>query len=424
MPSTKRDQILEVELAFQSKFQDEPQLIGAAEKDQDHVGEIYNNQGSHVRAIQEALNAWASKNAPTMRILESSNEWMDCLFGGKTGDLVEKYKRSQIPPILNWQGKIDRVVGKKTVVALDKELPRKTAPKPDPGPSPQPDTDPNGWKFLIPELPLVVKFGSHDMSKDDLSTVEKSKGATLKARIVVASNGSVTVAKCESLWRAIASRGGSEALRMADRQIENRAASISEGNFVFGHGHFWSRQMLADANLQRNSKALGLKIDSALRNGQDSSRTVHVAVLAEGNQEDALKNFALDIDFSFKHEPSRAVRGDPLAFGFGAIQGLRVSLIAFEGQTNGSWKATLRYEVFDHYGADSGDWIDAGQASEYLLQRGLVNDQDKGKYKPYVSKIVSDVDVFGSIPDRPILEKAPIHIHVSNLQRAMAARRG
>lgn len=45
-------------------------------------------------------------------------------FDEETGDRVALYKRMQSPPILNYRGQIDRIVGKKSVTALDLELPR------------------------------------------------------------------------------------------------------------------------------------------------------------------------------------------------------------------------------------------------------------------------------------------------------------
>ena len=70
--------------------------------------------------IKKALNTWAGKQTPAVPQIPVND-----LFGGETGDLVALYKSRQTPPILNYAGKIDRIVGKKTVVALDKELPKK-----------------------------------------------------------------------------------------------------------------------------------------------------------------------------------------------------------------------------------------------------------------------------------------------------------
>jgi len=107
-------------VAFRSRFQNDNQLKAAAESDPAHVGEIFNPVGNHVRLIKEALNAWAEKQDPALGLkpLPVTN-----VFDKATGDRVALYKSMHEPPILNFQNKIDRIVGKKTVVALDLELP-------------------------------------------------------------------------------------------------------------------------------------------------------------------------------------------------------------------------------------------------------------------------------------------------------------
>lgn len=106
---------------FSSRFQNDQQLKRAAEHDPAHVGEQFNREGNHVRLIKEALNAWAAKQNASLGLqpLPVTN-----VFDKATGDRVALYKRMQVPPILNFENKIDRIVGKKTVVALDKELPK------------------------------------------------------------------------------------------------------------------------------------------------------------------------------------------------------------------------------------------------------------------------------------------------------------
>jgi hypothetical protein len=103
---------------FRSRFQNDAQLKKAAEFDPEHVGEAFHREGNHVRLIKEALNAWAAKQTPTLAPLPVTN-----VFDKATGDRVALYKTRHEPPILNFQKKIDRVVGKQTVRALDLELP-------------------------------------------------------------------------------------------------------------------------------------------------------------------------------------------------------------------------------------------------------------------------------------------------------------
>jgi hypothetical protein len=107
-------------MAFQSEFADNAKLNACADKDIDHIGEQFAPKGPWVVSIKKALNAWAAKQRPPVGQIPVND-----LFGRETGDLVALYKTRQTPPILNFAGKIDRIVGKKTVVALDKELPRR-----------------------------------------------------------------------------------------------------------------------------------------------------------------------------------------------------------------------------------------------------------------------------------------------------------
>lgn len=105
-------------MAFQSEFADNGKLNACAETDPEHIGEQFAPKGPWVVLIKKALNSWAAKQRPPVGQIPLND-----LFGRETGDLVALYKSRQTPPILNFAGKIDRIVGKKTVVALDRELP-------------------------------------------------------------------------------------------------------------------------------------------------------------------------------------------------------------------------------------------------------------------------------------------------------------
>lgn len=120
-------------MPLQSKFVDNEKLRNCEIRDIDHIGEIFAPTGPHVALIQEALNTWAAKQTPPVpQILVNGR------FTKETGDIVALYKTKHSPPILNYKGQIDRIVGKKTVVALDRELPAK-----------------NGGSTISPEMQLV-----------------------------------------------------------------------------------------------------------------------------------------------------------------------------------------------------------------------------------------------------------------------------
>ncbi len=107
-------------MAFQSEFEDNAKLKACAVNDLDHIGEVYAPRGPWVLLIKKALNTWAKKQIPPVPQVPVND-----LFGRETGDLVALYKVKHRPKILNYEGKIDRIVGKKTVAALDRELPPK-----------------------------------------------------------------------------------------------------------------------------------------------------------------------------------------------------------------------------------------------------------------------------------------------------------
>lgn len=129
---------------FQSKFKFNEQLRRCAVNDVDHFGEKFpggrDQFGLHVGLVHQALNAWAARQKPPVPagLLESD----DALFDRPTSELLTRFKT--VSKILNLQGKIDRIVGKKTVRALNKELPA------------VPDVEPPPNGGLV--LPTNVKF--------------------------------------------------------------------------------------------------------------------------------------------------------------------------------------------------------------------------------------------------------------------------
>lgn len=46
-------------------------------------------------------------------------------FGSSTAAAVARFKQSRTPPLLNYKGQIDNIVGKKTIVALDELMARR-----------------------------------------------------------------------------------------------------------------------------------------------------------------------------------------------------------------------------------------------------------------------------------------------------------
>jgi putative peptidoglycan binding protein len=103
-------------MALQSQlFGGDPLLEKAAVSDRDHI--LPGSRGPHVAKIQQALIQVAGATIV-----------VDGIYGPATAAAVADFKRRQNPPILNFAGKIDDIVGIKTMAALDAMLPK--GPKP------------------------------------------------------------------------------------------------------------------------------------------------------------------------------------------------------------------------------------------------------------------------------------------------------
>jgi hypothetical protein len=102
-------------------FRHHKKLVNCQNFDQAHIGLTTNppanRRGIHVQLIKKALNSFARRFG--MDQLDESNDSYD----QETADMVMTFKELHKPRILNFRGEIDAVVGKKTITALDDELP-------------------------------------------------------------------------------------------------------------------------------------------------------------------------------------------------------------------------------------------------------------------------------------------------------------
>lgn len=95
-------------MALQSQlFSGDSKLEDAAVSDPAHI--VQGARGDHVRKIQQALLQ-----------LDQANLVLDGIYGPATAAAVAAFKKKR--NILNTQGKIDNIVGKKTTKALDDEM--------------------------------------------------------------------------------------------------------------------------------------------------------------------------------------------------------------------------------------------------------------------------------------------------------------
>lgn len=115
-------------MILQSEFKNNTKLRNCAVNNPDHISEIYAPKGDWVILIKKALNTWSLRQNPSVLPLLAETD----IFDKATGDRVALYKKSKTPMILNYAGQIDRVVGIKTVEALDKELLKSSDPNKKP----------------------------------------------------------------------------------------------------------------------------------------------------------------------------------------------------------------------------------------------------------------------------------------------------
>src|SRR5258707_668200 len=97
-------------MGLQSKlFAGDAKLEAAAVSDPAHI--VPGAQGPHVAKIQEALIQ-----------LDGAAIAADGVYGRETAQAVAAFKTNHKPPILNFAGQIDNIVGKKTIAFLDEGM--------------------------------------------------------------------------------------------------------------------------------------------------------------------------------------------------------------------------------------------------------------------------------------------------------------
>ena len=104
-----------------SVFRHHKKLVDCQNFDSAHIGlnagAPQNRKGVHIQLIKKALNVFAQERG--LDLLDETNP----VFDQETEDMVLTFKELSKPPILNFRGQIDPVVGKKTITALDDRLP-------------------------------------------------------------------------------------------------------------------------------------------------------------------------------------------------------------------------------------------------------------------------------------------------------------
>ena len=105
-------------MAHKSEFRRNEKLRNCLLFDKDHISKVHSPVGDWVLLIHKALNVWAQSipvNPNPLYILKGN------VFSEETAEMVRQFK--EYYGLLNSKNKIDRIVGKKTVYWLDRELP-------------------------------------------------------------------------------------------------------------------------------------------------------------------------------------------------------------------------------------------------------------------------------------------------------------
>jgi hypothetical protein len=335
-------------------------------------------------------------------IIQGENNY----YGPKTAWAVREYKRRR--GIQRPGQPLDNIVGMWTIERMDKELAKIEhgggVDPPKPSPLPKPDPLPGDFNFVPLQGPLIIKQSSDDPTKQDLESAPVHREAA-KLRACTFSNPSIvgavttpTASLCKSNLLGMIGRGGAVAREVAEFFIAN-----GKPGMLRNMPAVWGNLVSRDLGFQRNHREQTLAIRNSLRDLASRSpgtpKTIDVNLLRDGaSQPMPLRIFANDIDFAFQSQPGRFIAGDPLSFGIGSIQGLTVSIVEFNGRSDGEFEGKLLYELFDHFGSDDGDIIDPGQAGLWLLQRKMAKDQDPtAGCNPYRLRIAVTMGFSGSL---------------------------
>jgi len=167
-----------------TEFAGDPKLEACAVSDPAHV--TPGSVGNHVGKIQNAL-------IKVDGAAISETERAERRYGASTTQAVVNFKQRR--NILNYAGKIDNIVGKKTIRALDEGL-RGASPRPAPKP-PGPPPKPIPWNTLPipgwggapgpPMLPAILTRATGDVEVrvPGASTVKGAPGMALPKNTVV-----------------------------------------------------------------------------------------------------------------------------------------------------------------------------------------------------------------------------------------------
>ncbi len=373
-------------------FRGDPHLEAAAVSDLAHI--FQGASGPHVAKIQQALIQ-----------VDGAAITQDGVYSPRTAAAVSAFKQKR--QILNFQGKIDDIVGKKTMAALDSEMlalegrgpptppiPKPPTPKP-PTPTPPPRLALSGVCQVIGEL--KDNPSAPDMKFADPFTARKSiTTAAITAPFIALSDAENEIAMTGAMSAAITIAGGSAKVMPIGLFMCNRFFFFGGAPENFAKGSLVSDEAKTDGGF-------GLfvaKIRPALE------RRVRAAWLAG-----LIDDRAIAADTRKEMDDPKFGTGQfsgALAAFIGGFQGYHVEMCGLTVDTVAeTYTYSLDIEIFDHFGVDETDInrgsgtggvvIGAGLAPFFVLQRdrsAMPLNRVVSKYRPFRVKMRTDMGPF------------------------------
>jgi hypothetical protein len=374
-----RSMLAGVSMALESKFASSPKLRNCARYDKDHIGRstypISDRKGAHIGMIHEALNKWLI-NTGHGEMSIKGKELDSQEFGIATEKAVVLYKTTK--NILNYAKKIDPIIGKGTIDALDKELPKGGF------------VPPAQEIIIVPfteTAPMLMARQMDDRSKSDLNHTPSepllpSNTAGKIAKGLLAGARKTPTFALENDMRLELLAGGKVSVVMGNTFIKNNdPKAVIEFGFGSKLGDAVSSSKEFANVVAETKKQINVGLGAGLSNGVLDYKLLHIS-----------KNAIDPILISFHGVQN-------LKFALGSTQGVRILLENFTtDERRRIFTATVIYEILDHFGADDTDLIPTlsahgspGQVALWVMQR-----ERRPGHCPFVSKIMIRTEISDS----------------------------
>jgi len=390
-------------MALQSQlFRGDLKLEAAAVSDPAHI--LAGARGPHVAKIQQALIQ-----------VDGAAITQDSSYGPATAAAVDAFKQKR--QILNFQGKIDNIVGKKTIAALDAEMIAKEKGGGGSrgrlgfsiaGDITPPGRIPTGNVIVDPFLfsatnPMILTAIFDDPNKSDLNADNPPRPRLTPRELnAVNSIGGLGTSALELLMRAelfVTAQG--LGIEMFDRFKRNTVAGAS---ITFDSKSNLGNEVITESDfvIAVHDK-VRLEFDALIK-AQFAKGRVNVNALqakTSGRMVDSDTRLTLTNPAGVKTSPIVGTNSTLalLAVIGGRFQGGVVAVTAFSANTTLlSYEAKLVYTLTDHFGVDNSDVVfdgfhgTNGQKAFWLLQH-----QPPPGHKPFVTTVVIELSVAGRL---------------------------